>query len=270
MAWLAAAGCTPSLGAVRATAGLGQQLSAYDGAFDLAVTYCHFADLGGTPDPQCPRLQADLANWHAVNRALVGYAAALGAMADDSKDQSEETGIATALGSTATIIKPWSDALDANVTSGVSKGVSRLIAGILGVYRRERLARTIEASSDALQAVARGLDDNIALLDRADQNLLATIGDTISSIQAGTSPAADRFGIALALSSVQGTLAGHRASLAGYKATVDAFAKAHSELRKKLSGLGDRTADLELLKLIASDVAAIVKATRTAITPVPH
>lgn len=269
-AWLASAACAPSLGAVHATAGLGMQLSSYDDAFDLAVTYCHFGDLGGTPDPQCARLQADAENWHAVNRAMVGYAAALDAMADDSKDQSHQDGIATALGATATLIKPWSNALNTNVTTGVSQGVSTLISGILGVYRRERLARTIKDSSDALQAVARGLDDNIALLDRAEQNLLATITDTISSIQAGPSPAADKLGIALALSSVQCALAAHRARLAGYKATVDAFAKAHSDLRNKLSGLGDKTADLELLKLIATDVSAIAQSTRTAVTPVPH
>jgi hypothetical protein len=270
VALLGVAACVPSLGAVHATAGIGLQLSSYDGAFDQAIAYCHYGDLSGTPDPQCAQLQADSENWHAVNRALVGYATALNAMADDAKDQSEQDGIATVLASTATIIKPWSSALNTNVTTGVSHGVSTLIAGILGVYRRERLAGTINDSSDALAAIARGLDDNILLLDRADQNLLATIADTITSIQAGSSPAADKLGLALALQSDQAALAAHRAALAGYKATVDSFAKAHADLRKKLSGLGDRTADLELLKLIASDVSAIVKNTRTAMTPVPQ
>jgi hypothetical protein len=269
LAGLASTACPPSLGAVRATAGIGMQLSSYDGAFDQAVTYCHFSDLAGAPDPQCALLQADSENWHAVNRALVGYATALNAMADDAKDQSEQDGIATVLASTATIIKPWSSALNANVTSGVSHGVSTLIAGILGVYRRERLGKTIKDSAEALEAVARGLDQNIALLDHATANLLATVNDTVSSIQAGTSPKADQFGLALTLRAVQAELAAHRATLAGYKATVDAFAKAHSDVKNKLSGLGDRTADLELLKLIAADVSAIVKDSRTAMTPVP-
>ena len=59
----------------------------------------------------------------------------------------------------------------------------------------------------------------------------------------------------------------HRAALASYKIAVDVFAKAHAQLRKKLSGLGDRTADLELLKLIASDAATIAKSVKTALTP---
>ena len=62
-------------------------------------------------------------------------------------------------------------------------------------------------------------------------------------------------------------MAAHRAYLASYKAAIDSFAKAHDHLRKKLSGLGDRQADIELLKLIASDVVTIAKSTKLAITP---
>jgi hypothetical protein len=262
------AGCAPSLGSVKATAGLGAGLAAYQGAFDLAATYCRYASLGTTPDPQCHNLEVDAANWHAVNQALVGYATALNAMADDSKDQSQQTTIATSLGATAQIGVAWSAALDANVTAGVSQGVSTLIAGITGVYRRERLARTIRDSAEAVQAVVNGLDQNIQLLDRAEQNVAATIADTITSIQAGTSPAADRLGLAIALQGVQVELAAHRAILASYKAAADSFAKAHTTIKKGLSGLGERQADLELLKRISSDVSQIVKDSKTALTPI--
>ncbi|HET9621245.1 MAG TPA: hypothetical protein VFP84_07760 [Kofleriaceae bacterium] len=262
------AACAPSLNAVKSTAGLGTQLASFESTFDVAATYCRFADLGGTPDPQCQQLQADAANWHAVNRALVGYAAALSAMADDSKDQNQQTTIATALGASAQIGKAWSNVLNANVTSGISQGVATLISGITGVYRRERLAVVIKASADAVAAVARGIDDNIALLDRAAQNLTATLGDTLTSIQLGSAPAADRLGLAFALASVKIELASHRAALASYKAAVDAFAKAHATLRNGLNGLGERKADLELSQLIATDVVQIVQSTQTALTPV--
>jgi hypothetical protein len=264
MLWSA---CAPSLDSVRTTAGLGLQLSAFEGAFDVSGTYCQYANVVSQPDPQCPSLRIDADNWHAVNRALTGYAAALGAMADDSTDRNEQASIATALGAVAKLDQSWSDSLNANVTSGVSQGVSTLISGIVGVYRRERLGKTIRASNDALQAIARGIDANVTLLDRAEQNLIAQIADTISSVQIGNSPAADRSGITIALSSVATELTRHRLHLASYKAAIDAFAKAHDHLRKKLSGLGDRKADLELLKLITSDVVTIVKSAKTAITP---
>ncbi len=266
-AWLGSAACAPSLASVRTTAGLGVQLSTFEGAFDLAGTYCHYTDLVSAPDPMCPSLRKDADNWHSVNRALVGYATAFAAMANDSTDRNEQTDIATALGAAAQLGKPWSDALNPNLTAGVSQGVATLISGIVGVYRRERLGKTIRDSNDALQSVVRGVDENIALIDRADQNLLATITDTISSVQIGSSPAADRAGLTIALSSVATQLAAHRAHLASYKIAIDVFAKAHAQLRKKLSGLGDRTADLELLKLIASDAATIAKSVNAAITP---
>jgi len=266
-AWLVSAACAPSLVSVRTTATLGQQLSAFEGAFDLAGVHCRYTDRVSAPDPMCPQLQKDAANWHSVNRALVGYAAALAAMADDSKDRNEQTDIATALGAAAQLGKPWSDALNPNLTAGVSQGVATLISGIVGVYRRERLGKTIRDSNEALQSVVRGLDENIALIDRAEQNLVATITDTISSVQIGSSPAADRAGLTIALHSVEVELTAHRAYLASYKIAIDVFAKAHAQLRKKLSGLGDRTADLELLKLIASDAATIAKSVKTAITP---
>jgi hypothetical protein len=265
----AVAACAPSLSSVKATAGLGTSLSQYESAFDVAATYCRFADLGGTPDPQCAQLATDAANWHQVNRALVGYAAALSAMADDSKDQNHQTTIATALGASAQIGKSWSDALNANVTSGVSQGVATLIAGITGVYRRERLARTIKASVEAVTAVARGIDDNITLLDHAAANLATLLGDTLTSIQLGNSPAADRLGLAFSLSSVQIELAAHRTVLTNYKAAVDAFAKAHKTLCDGLGGLGNKEADLEMSKLIANDVKQIVQNARTAITSTP-
>jgi hypothetical protein len=270
--WLAAAmcvafaACAPSLASVKSTAGLGTGLSQYESAFDLAATYCQFAALDDTPDPLCAQLAADAPNWHQVNRALVGYAAALAAMADDSKDQTQQTTIATALGASAQIGKSWSDALNANVTAGVSQGVATLIAGITGVYRRERLAGTIKASADALAAVARGIDDNVTLLDRAAANLAATLTDTLTSIQLGKSSRADRLGLSYALSSVQIELTAHRATLTAYKAAVDAFAKAHKTLRDGLGGLGNKEADLEMSKLIASDVKQIVQSSQQAMT----
>jgi hypothetical protein len=260
------AACAPSLASVRTTSGLGQKLSEFENAFDLAGAYCHYTDQVSAPDAKCPDLQADVENWHAVNRALVGYAAALGAMADDSKDLNEQDNIATALGATAKLGTSWSNALNANVTAGVSRGVSTLISGIVGVYRRERLGATIRDSNDALQAVAHGIGENIRLLDRADQNLIATIKDTISSVQLGNSNAADKLGLTIALSSVATELAAHRAALASYKRAIEVFAKAHHDVREKLSGLGDAKADLELLKLIAVDVATIVKSVDTATT----
>jgi hypothetical protein len=274
--WLVvwAVGCAPSLASVKVTAALGTQLSAFEGVFDLSATYCHYTDFAGTapeaaPDPLCVALDRDLENWHAVNRALVGYATALAAMADDAKDRDERDSIATALGATAQLGRPFSDAIDANIISGVSRGVATLISGIVGVYRRERLGATIRDSDEALQAIARGLGENIALLDRAEQNLITTLTDTMTSVRIGSSPAADRTGIAIALSSVAAELAVHRASLAGYKRAVDSFAKAHGDLRKKLNGLGDRKADLELLKIIAADVATITRSAKTAITRPP-
>jgi hypothetical protein len=263
---VAFAACAPSLGAVKTTAGLGTGLSQYESAFDLAATYCRLADFDATPDPLCAQLAADAPNWHQVNRALVGYAAALAAMADDSKDQTQQTSIATALGASAQIGKAWSDALNANVTSGISQGVSTLIAGITGVYRRERLASTIKASADALAAVARGIDDNIALLDRAAANVATTVTDTVASIQLGSSPRAERIGLAMALSSVSVALTAHRATLTAYKAAVDAFVKAHKTLRDGLGGLGTKQADLELSKLIANDVKQIVQSAQQAMT----
>jgi hypothetical protein len=268
-AWLVPAACAPSLTSVRTTAGLGLQLSAFESAFDLAGTYCHYTDLTGAPDPRCAVLRTDAANWHAVNRALVGYAAALAAMADDSTDRSEQDSIATALGAAGQLTRPWSDVLNANVTTGVSRGVSTLISGIVGVYRRERLGATIRDSNDALQAVARGIDANVMLLDHADLNLLATINDTRSSVQIGGAPAADKLGLTIALSSVEAELVAHRVYLASYKTAIDSFAKAHDDLRRRLSGLGERKADLELLKLIASDVVTIVKSGQTALTLPP-
>jgi len=264
-----AVACAPSLASVKTTAGLGLQLSAFENAFDLAGTHCRYTDLASAPDPRCPSLQVDVQNWHTVNRALVGYAAAIAAMADDSTDRNEQDSIATALGAAAKLDRSWSDVLDANVTSGVSKGVSTLISGIVGVYRRERLGQTIRDSGDAIQAMVRGIDDNIALLDRADQNLIATITDTISSVQVGNSPAADKLGLTIALSSVAAELTAHRVGLATYKKAVDGFAKAHDNLRKKVSGLGDPKADAELLKLIATDVAAIIKSVDTALASPP-
>lgn len=266
-AWLVSAACAPSLASVRTTATLGQQLSTFEGAFDLAATHCRYTDRVSAPDPMCPLLQKDTENWHSVNRALVGYAAALAAMADDSTDRNEQTNIATALGAAAQLGPSWSNALNANFTAGVSQGVATLISGIVGVYRRERLGKTIRDSNDALQAVVRGIDENIALLDHADLNLLATITDTISSIQIGSSPAADKAGLTIALHSVEAELTAHRAYLASYKIAIDVFAKAHAQLRKKLSGLGDRQADLELLKLIASDAVTIAKSVKAAIVP---
>jgi hypothetical protein len=264
-----ATGCVPSLGAVRTTAGLGMQLSSYETVFDLAVTYCHYTDYINAPDPRCAGLESDLENWRSVNRALVGYAAALNAMADDMSDRSHQDTIATALGATVQLGQPFSTVIDANITSGVSTGVSTLIAGILGVYRREKLGSTIRDSDDALQAVARGISENITLLDRADQNLIMMIRDTMSSVQIGSSPAADRAGITMSLSSVQNELAAHRSYLSSYKAAIESFAKAHNQIRKKLKGLGDKKADLELLRLIASDVATITRSVKTAITRPP-
>jgi len=266
-AWAVSGACAPSLASVKTTAALGQQLSAFEGAFDLEGTYCHYTDAVSKPDPQCATLRTDAANWHAVNRALAGYAAALAAMADDSTDRNEQDSIATALGATAQLGSPWSNALNPNVTSGVSRGVATLISGIVGVYRRERLGKTIRDTNDALQAVARGLGENIVLLDRAEQIFLDEIADTITSVQIGNSPAADKHGITIALSSVATEVAAHRTYLATYKAAIDSFAKAHDHLRKKLSKLGDRQADIELLKLIASDVVTIAKSTKLAITP---
>jgi hypothetical protein len=272
--WIIAAcvvvtGCVPSLAAVRTTAGLGVQLSAFEGAFDLSAMYCHYTDFVNAPDPHCVGLEKDLPNWHAVNRALVGYATALSAMADDAGDRDQETHIATALGATVKLGEPFSTVIDANLTAGVSRGVSTLIHGILGVYRRERLGATIRDSDEALQAIARGVEANIRVLDRANENLIAMIGDTITSIQVGSSPAADRAGLTIVLSSVRTDLTAYRAYLASYKGAVAAFAKAHAHVRKKLSGLGDRKADLELLKLIAADVSAITKSVKTAITRPP-
>jgi hypothetical protein len=268
-ACVAVAGCVPSLAAVRTTAGLGMQLSAYEGAFDRTARYCHYTDFINTPDPQCVGLEKDLPNWHAVNRALVGYATALGAMADDASDRNQESHIATALGASVQLGEPFSGVIDASITSGVSRGVSTLIHGILGVYRRERLAATIRDSDEALQAIARGIEENTRLLDRANENLIAMIGDTMTSIQIGNSPAADRAGMTIALSLVRDELAAYRAHLATYRGAVVAFAKAHSHIRKKLNGLGDRKADLELLKLIAADVVAITKSVKTVINRPP-
>src|SRR6185436_1810656 len=93
---------------------------------------------------------------------------ALAAMADDAKDRDERDHIATALGATAALGQPFSDSIDANIIAGVSSGVATLISGIVGVYRRERLGATIRDSNEALQSVVRGLDENIALIDRAE------------------------------------------------------------------------------------------------------
>ncbi len=263
------AGCAPSLSSVKATAALGTSLGTYQTAFDPAAVYCHYAEVDA-PDPQCKNLTADAANWHAVNTVLVAYASALAAMAEDAKDASQQTNIATMLGAGAKLGDAWSAALTANLSAGVSSGVATLSAGITGVYRRERLSRTIRDSAAAVQAIAAGLDQNIDLLDHAAQNLANVITDTLTSVQAGrTSPAADRLGLQIALAAMQLELAKHRQTLAAYKATIDSFAKAHTNLKNGLAGLGDRQADLELLKLIASDVSQIVKSTRTALTPVP-
>jgi hypothetical protein len=239
-AWLVAVGvgaggCVPSLTAVRTTAGMGMQLSAYEGAFDRTAQYCHYTDFVNAPDPQCVGLEKDLPNWHAVNRALVGYATALGAMADDASDRSQESHIATALGATVKLGAPFSGVIDASITTGVSRGV----------------------------------EENIRVLDRANENLIAMIGDTMSSIQIGNSPAADRAGMTIALSLVRDDLTAYRSYLAGYRGAVASFAKAHSHIRKKLKGLGDRKADLELLKLIAADVATITRSVKTVITKPP-
>jgi len=266
-AGLVTAACAPSLVSVRTTATLGVQLAAFEGAFDLAATHCRYPDQLDTPDPLCPLLKKDTENWHSVNRALVGYAAALAAMADDSTDRNEQTDIATALGATAQLGPSWGSALNPNLAAGVSQGVATLISGIVGVYRRERLGKTIRDSNDALQAVVRGIDENIALLDRADLNLLATITATISAIQISSPPGPNRDGLTIALHSVEAELTAHRANLASYKIAIDVFAKAHAQLRKKLSGLGDRKADLELLKLIASDAVTIAKSVKAALVP---
>jgi len=266
-AGLVTAACAPSLAAVRTTATLGVQLATFEGAFDLAATHCRYTDRVDAPDPMCPLLKKDTENWHSVNRALVGYAAALAAMADDSTDRNEQTDIATALGATAQLGPSWNNALNPNRAAGVSQGVATLISGIVGVYRRERLGKTIRDSNDALQAVVRGIDENIALLDHADQNLLATIADTISAIQIGSASAADKTGLTIALHAVETELTAHRANLASYKIAIDVFAKAHAQLRKQLSGLGDRKADLELLKLMASDAVTITKSVKAALAP---
>lgn len=265
--WCLTSGCAPSLASVKTTAGIGSRLTEFETAFDVGPIYCRASSaVGQPPDPNCANLQSDLANWHAVNHALVGYAAALAAMADDSKDKSEKDDITTALGSVAKLSPSWSGALSATTTGGVSLGVSSLISGIVGVYRRERLAKTIRASNDALAAVVKGIDENIALLDRADQNILTTIDGTLSSIAVSSSPAPDKQGLALTLTAFAAEVTRHRTQLASYKTAADAFAKAHDELAKHLKGLGERKADEELLKLIATDVVNIAKGVDTALT----
>jgi hypothetical protein len=264
------ASCVPSLDAVRTTAKLGSELATYQDAFDVAITFCHVADASPTPDPNCAKLDADRRNWHAVNDVLVGYAAALTAMADDSKDKSEKDDIATALAAVAKVEPAWSDALSSNVTSGVSSSSAALISGIVGVYRRERLGQTIRDSNTAVQRLAHAIDANIAVLDAAEQNALGQLDGTRTSIDAEPDlPRAEKLGHSQTLVSVAATIVAHRVVLGRYKQAVDAFAKAHADVFDHLSGLGDRKADLEILKLIASDLVTIAGGVKTAATPVP-
>jgi hypothetical protein len=260
MACVVGSACAPSLVAVRATANIGTGLGAYEGAFDAGVTYCKDGNVGSpTPDPACARLEKDLASWHAVNHTLVAYAAALLAMADDTKDKVEKDDITTALTAASLISPTWGTDVNGNVIAGGAQGVTSLLLGIEGVYRRERLASTIAASDAAVTAIVAALDKNIDVLDRAEKNVQQTVADTITAIQAGTSPAADKHGMTILLTAVVAEIAAHRGTLSNYKKTADSFATAHFEIKKKLHGLGDHKADLELLKVIALDIKDIVK-----------
>jgi len=257
--WAASvAACSPvSLGAVKATAGIGSSLGGYADAFDREIVYCQTA-----PSAACATLEKDVATWRAVNSVLVGYAAALSAMADDSKDKDQTKDVATAIAALGSTDPAWKAALNDNVSAGVSDGTNKLIAGIIGVYRRERLSVTIEASAAALDDVADKLAHEIAVMAALDDELLARIGDTRDALGAEH---ADRRALEIALTFARADVTAHRARLGEYKATVLSFAKAHDVLRK---GLGAKKADLEILKEIASTVSAINKDVKLARKPV--
>lgn len=258
-------GCAPSLDSVRTTATIGSQLSTYDDVFDLGPDFCEAANVSKSPDSHCTDLRSDLQNWHAVNKALVGYAKALIAMADDSKDKNEKADISTALGSVGKVETDWKG-LDENFTTGVSQGLASIASGIIGVYRRERLAKAIKETNSSLKKVVEGLDANIDDLARADGNLLAIFADTTTSVTAGDSPAAVKSGLKVSLAAVAIQVAAHRARLVDYKKAADSFVKAHDDLATHLEKLGDKDGDVELLKLIATDVVSIAKAVNTAST----
>ncbi|HEY4240778.1 MAG TPA: hypothetical protein VGM88_13240 [Kofleriaceae bacterium] len=258
---LGCAACRPvSLGAVKATAGIGSSLGGFADAFDREVIYCQTE-----PSPACATLEKDVATWRVVNGVLVGYAAALSAMADDSSDKDQTQAVATAIAALGATDPTWKAALNDNVSAGVSDGTNKLIAGIIGVYRRERLSSTIEASAAPLDDVVEKLVREIGVMDQLDGVLLDRIAETRAALGAEH---ADKRAFEITLTLARADVAAHRARLGEYKAAALAFAKAHDVLRKGLKGLGDKKADLELLKQISNTVSAIAKDKTLAEKPV--
>src|SRR5262249_47576435 len=121
---------------------------------------------------------------------------------------------------------------------------------------------------DALQTLAGAINNNIDALDAAEANAMTQLDDTRKSIaDEKTATAAEKLGHAQSLRAVAATIAAHRAVLGKYKQTVTGFAKAHADTAANLAKLGDRKGDLEMLKLIATDLVTIAGGIKTATTP---
>lgn len=247
-------GCV-SFASVKQTATIGGQLSSQENVFDTAPAFCRIANTKPEPDPACAQLESDLKNWHKVNRSLVAYAKALNAMADDSKDKSYKDDISTMLGG-ASKVGTWSTYLNSDVTKGISTGVDTLIQSITGLYRRDELKQTIKDNDVHIQKIATGFDQEIDLLTAVDENIkkVSDEGAKIIGVP-GASPEKDAMRISyLQLSMAVGA---NKVELANYKKTIDAFAKAHHDLKEHINNVGDWRGDLKVLRVITKDVSTI-------------
>lgn len=249
-----------SFASVKQTASIGAKLAAYETAFDLAPTSCA---AGGSEPEVCDGLRADLRNWHKVNRALVGYAAALSAMADDSKDVSYKNDISALLGS-ASHLGGWTSSINSNVQKGAGDGVDALVNVITGTYRRDKLKDAIRANNAHVQSIATAIEMNAKYFEAADANLLATIQATANAVT-GMDPfgAGLRFSLRISATAIDND----KTAIIAYRKAVEAFAKAHDDLEKRIENVGDYKRDAEVLNEIAKDVATILGAAVTATTP---
>jgi hypothetical protein len=256
-------GCV-SFASVKQTATIGVQLSSQENVFDTAPAFCRIASTNTGDDPNCDRIESDLENWHKVNRVLVAYAKALNAMADDSKEKSYKDDISTMLGA-ASKVGTWSTFLTSNVTGGISAGVDALIHSTTSLYQRAELKSAIEKNDVHIQNIATGFDLGIAAFGAVDQNIQAWADTAQESIGAfGESPKSDAMKIAYRHLSM--AIGANRLELANYKKAIDAFAKAHHDLKEHINNVGDRAGDLEVLQVITKDVSTIFAGINKALT----
>jgi hypothetical protein len=247
-------GCGPSLESVKMTAGLGTQLSAHADAFDNLAGLCALANNGTSIDSHCEDLFTDRQLLRPVTNAIVAYANALAAMADDSNEPDYTSNVSATLQAVAKL--PATSGLSAGVikgTSGIANAILRLSAD---GYRREHLGEAIRSTNDIWKDVRTKMD----ALTKADLSAMNSIKTMLLNNALALNNALSPSNVAMRFSELDAITAveASMTKLQAYQKSIDDFVAAHDELNKKVDTLGDADTDKELLKEILNDVGPVV------------